>query len=52
MAAQNLKRWECQAEIEEKRRLSQGDAMQPLMETDAGWNLTIRPQTCGDTQIN
>ena len=52
MAAHNRTRWEFQAEIEEKIRQSQGDDMYPLKEADAGWNLTGRPQSCGDTQID
>ena len=52
MAAHNRTRWEFQAAKEEKRRQSQGDDMQPLKETDAGWNLAVRPQPCGDIQIN
>ena len=41
-----------QVEIKEKRRQSQGDAMYLLKETDAGWHLTGRPQSCDDTKIN
>ena len=40
MEAHNRTRWEFQAEIELKRRQSQGDDVQPLKETEAGWNLT------------
>ena len=51
MAAQEGARLEFQAEMEEKRRQSQGNARQLSKETDAG-DLSGMPQPCGNTQNN
>ena len=51
MTGQNRARWEFQAEIEEKRRQNQEDAMELLKETDAR-TLPRKPRPCGNAQSN
>ena len=53
MAAQNRQnKVGIRSRHREKKAESEGDDMQPLKETNAGRNLTGRPQPCGNTQID